>query len=631
MAGVGTIFNGVLTTKGGGVSTSHPAGLLSTTGGPGKPRAVGPRAWLKMNENGVCTPITIDKHRLSSLLRVPMRDLRVLEPNFSNSYSAAILCRERCMVVHLEQVKLLITAEEVYLQDGHNTTVTRYLPELQRRLLMRKLKLMDSHGVPIYHNHNDSHNEDSDGGYLRYDDKSGGMESELGTKSGGHGVITEETEPYDEGFPHGWGATSPNSGSGGSGSVEIKPEVREEVFLAPESGGKGATARGITENLRLKAKLLSPLGIKLGWKKGFGGGGGKGGGSGKSSSDNYDQLDPSVGRGSTSVQRRHEESQQEELPFELIALEVALECVCNQLEAEQRDIGNEIRPTLEILRKKVSTINLERVRRLKSRLTRLEGRVSKVRTEIQDYLEDDSDMRAMYLTRRLVKEQENFNGGPTPNRQSQGSGSFYSPRFSYAAAAARGSSYRRKSFDRPSAGLQRQMSFEQVPGGVKGGVQGGNKDEAQGQGDDGGQEQRDLFSDEEQAEQEQQDLGYFDPRDEDRDLQEVEDLLETYFAHIDSTFAELEALGEYIDDTEDFVNIQLDSQRNQLIKLELVLTTATLCVTMYGVVAGVFGMNLKNSQEDSKHAFLVVNSVSAVATVIAFILAVVYIKYKKIM
>ena len=49
------------------------------------------------------------------MLRVPMRDLRMLEPNFSNSYSAAILCRERCIVLHLEQVRLLITAEEVRL------------------------------------------------------------------------------------------------------------------------------------------------------------------------------------------------------------------------------------------------------------------------------------------------------------------------------------------------------------------------------------------------------------------------------------------------------------------------------------------------------------------------------------
>jgi magnesium transporter len=57
--------------------------------------------------------VSIEKHRLASMLRVPMRDLRMLEPNFSNSYSAAILCRERCIVLHLEQVRLLITAEEV--------------------------------------------------------------------------------------------------------------------------------------------------------------------------------------------------------------------------------------------------------------------------------------------------------------------------------------------------------------------------------------------------------------------------------------------------------------------------------------------------------------------------------------
>ena len=99
------------------------------------------------------------------------------------------------------------------------------------------------------------------------------------------------------------------------------------------------------------------------------------------------------------------------------------------------------------------------------------------------------------------------------------------------------------------------------------------------------------------------------------DVQEVEDLLETYFAHVDGTFAELEALDEFIDDTEDFVNIELDSQRNQLIKLELVLTTATLFVSVYGVVASVFGMNLRNGSEDSKSAFVLVNVACAAGTV----------------
>ena len=129
----------------GGVGSGGVDDIASVTG---KPRPVGPRAWLRMNESGVCTPITIDKHRLASQLRVPMRDLRMLEPNQSKSYSAAILSRERCLVVHLEQVRLLITAEEVYLRGWTKHQLTRYLPELQRRLLTRKLKLMDSHGVP---------------------------------------------------------------------------------------------------------------------------------------------------------------------------------------------------------------------------------------------------------------------------------------------------------------------------------------------------------------------------------------------------------------------------------------------------------------------------------------------------
>ena len=43
---------------------------------------------------------------------------------------------------------------------------------------------------------------------------------------------------------------------------------------------------------------------------------------------------------------------------------------------------------------------------------------------------------------------------------------------------------------------------------------------------------QDMYEEEETHE-------YYDPKDDDADLQEVEDLLETYFTHIDSTFAEL--------------------------------------------------------------------------------------------
>ena len=47
------------------------------------------------------------------------------------------------------------------------------------------------------------------------------------------------------------------------------------------------------------------------------------------------------------------------------------------------------------------------------------------------------------------------------------------------------------------------------------------------------------------------------------ELVEVENLLESYFMMVDSTAAKLAGIGEYIDDTEDYINIELDHTRNR--------------------------------------------------------------------
>ena len=112
---------------------------------------------------------------------------------------------------------------------------------------------------------------------------------------------------------------------------------------------------------------------------------------------------------------------EETLPFELVGLEVALEIVCNTLERDRRDVGEEVRASLGGLRKKVDTSNLERVRRVKSKVTRLTGRVAKVREEIKRYLDDDSDMRDMYLTRKALMEANALSGG---NENMGGSGDY---------------------------------------------------------------------------------------------------------------------------------------------------------------------------------------------------------------
>jgi magnesium transporter len=67
-----------------------------------------------------------------------------------------------------------------------------------------------------------------------------------------------------------------------------------------------------------------------------------------------------------------------ELPFEFQVLEVALEAVCSALDLSVADLERHATPVLDELTKNVSTRNLERVRSLKSDLTRLLARVQKV-------------------------------------------------------------------------------------------------------------------------------------------------------------------------------------------------------------------------------------------------------------
>jgi len=313
---------------------------------------------------------------------------------------------------------------------------------------------------------------------------------------------------------------------------------------------------------KIQIQSAAPAALKVAAAAAGGGGGGDpwgpGGGGDNSVSATLRRLQS---------MNRNESARQEDLPFELIALEVALEIVCNDLEAEQVAAAAEAKSSLESLRKKVSTVNLERVRRLKSRVTRMTGRVSKVREEIKRYLDDDSDMRDMYLTRKLLAELfanipgNERQGGATPMGGFNGAGfqaamagvggvgGYYSPRFGGGGGE-------------PGRGGRAQILRQPILSPIK------DKGETTTDGDGDAKRDDDVEPE------------YYPDLNDDKDLQEVEDLLETYFANIDSTFAELQALDEYIDDTEDFVNIELDSQRNQLIKLELVLTTATLFVSM---------------------------------------------------
>ncbi|CAI0437792.1 unnamed protein product [Linum tenue] len=252
------------------------------------------------------------------------------------------------------------------------------------------------------------------------------------------------------------------------------------------------------------------------------------------------------------------EGPEDYLPFEFRALEVALEAACTFLDSQAAELEIEAYPLLDELTSKISTLNLERVRRLKSRLVALTRRVQKVRDEIEQLMDDDGDMAEMYLTEKKSRMESPFH--------EQGSMGFRSKRLDKCLSIAR----------------SRHESMRSSESGTE-------------------------------------------------SIEELEMLLEAYFVVIDSTLNKLTSLKEYIDDTEDFINIQLDNVRNQLIQFELILTTATFVVAIFGVVAGIFGMNFAIPLFDNPGAFKWVLMITAVCGITIFCAFVWFFKYRRLM
>lgn len=362
------------------------------------------RNWILLDCTGQGTVLDVDKHAIMHRVQIHARDLRILDPLLS--YPSTILGRERAIVLNLEHIKAIITAEEVLLRDPTDEHVIPVVEELQRRL------------------------------------------------------------PPSNAF-----------------QFQVQGDGKE-------------------------------------------------------------------------YQGQHDgEAEEDDSPFEFRALEVALEAICSFLAARTTELETAAYPALDELTAKMSSRNLDRVRKLKSAMTRLTARVQKVRDELEQLLDDDDDMADLYLSRKMSSSSPVSGSGPANW---------------FPASPTIGSKISRAS----------RASVATVRG------------------------------------------------DED-DIEELEMLLEAYFMQIDGTLNKLTILREYIDDTEDYVNIQLDNHRNQLIQLELFLSSGTVCLSIYSLVSAIFGMNIPYTwNDDHGYMFKWVVIVSGVACAVLFVTIIYYARYK---
>ncbi|KAK0573783.1 hypothetical protein LWI29_013462 [Acer saccharum] len=273
--------------------------------------------------------------------------------------------------------------------------------------------------------------------------------------------------------------------------------------------------------------------------------------------------------------------QADDLPFEFRALELALELTCHSLEAQVKELEIEIYPALDELTSSIDTLNLERVRRLKGQLLALTQRVQKVHDEIEHLMDDDGDMAEMYLTEkklRLEAYQSNDSYGQTNISSGDRVVSKSAP----------------VSPVRSISGTQKlQRAFSSIAVSSKHGS---------------------LISSSGGGE----------------NIDQLEMLLEAYFVVIDNNLSKLSSLKEYIDDTEDLINIKLGNVQNRLIQFELLLTAATFVATIFAVVTGVFGMNFTDTVFEYPSNFNRVLVITGLACGFLYLSFLFYFKHKKV-
>ncbi|KAK9941850.1 hypothetical protein M0R45_007543 [Rubus argutus] len=447
-----------------------------SVGGALRKKGLGVRPWLLLDSSGQAQVVEAGKHAIMRRTGLPARDLRILDPLLS--YPSTVLGRERAIVINLEHIKAIITAQEVLLLNSRDPSVIPFIDELQRRL-------------------------------SRHSQATKAMKAQEGNgEESSKWCDLEEAEAHLRGV-------------GGT------------------QGGEATGKQGQEENRE---------GLKV-------------------------------------------------LPFEFVALETCLEAACSCLDNEARTLEQEAHPALDKLTSKISTLNLERVRQIKSRLVAITGRVQKVRDELEHLLDDDDDMAEMYLTEKLQLE-----NSTTSSLTERDDVSDEAPQTDMD--------------DRNPIEISLEATGESLS--LEGDIQ--NTDNTQDESPDThGTHTSSTHS----------------VTGKDLDVEELEMLLEAYFVQIDGTLNKLSTLREYVDDTEDYINIMLDDKQNHLLQMGVMLTTATLVVSAFVVVAGIFGMNIQidlfDKSKAGMHDFLWTIGGSTIGSVVLYTIAIGWCKHKRLL
>ncbi|GAB4818599.1 hypothetical protein N2152v2_005645 [Parachlorella kessleri] len=262
------------------------------------------------------------------------------------------------------------------------------------------------------------------------------------------------------------------------------------------------------------------------------------------------------------------------LPYELRALEAALSTVAKILEREVKSLEDTLAPVLRRLTRQVRREDLEAMYDKQNKLDKVQARVTRIKEILEELLDDDQEMAGMCLSRtELAQHHSQANRAAAAAEAGAAAGDAAAA--AVAAAGEDGSSI-------GEGGLEAGSEWESL-----GDASGGDGSCSAGERRRSGSCQLDTGG---KCEETALDMST-------NEIGECEDLMEAYWLQVDSLLSKLGIMQERIRNTQHLVNLDLDSKRNSLVALGLLVDLVLMMFETQMVFTGVFGMNLESGLE----------------------------------
>jgi len=285
------------------------------------------------------------------------------------------------------------------------------------------------------------------------------------------------------------------------------------------------------------------------------------------------------------------------LPFELLVLECAMHELGIKLDNETIALEREAAPCMEKMLQSVQAEELAEGRRIKEKLNALILRLEAFTEALSSILEHDESLDAMCLSKLKVMELVRGDNDDDDDDKNE-------------SAAQRGSTIK-KVLAKTASSKKAQFITR-------------------------------VISNPTDASSKQEEEQEYDPENEDFETIEstyeedghehegAEALLEAYFMHSAATQKRAHMLKDLLQSTEAVSSMILDRQRNELIKIDLVVSAALFACSIMSVAGSIFGMNLQSNLETKSGFFVGVILVTSALAAASFVFIIFYCSRKKL-